>query len=131
MRMMSKLLRQYAAPDVDIDILSDHTVGYHYFIAVFEEVVEKKIDDPRGRMTRLIRYTDSEPEKIIKHCIQQPVSVDYKNARSLLEEKYGDPHYTVVAYRKEIKSWPQLKLADRTAYRGFYKFVLKCESATY
>ena len=61
MRMMSKLLRQYAAPDVDIDILSDHTVGYHYFIAVFEEVVEKKIDDPGGRMTRLIRYTDSEP----------------------------------------------------------------------
>ena len=131
MRMMRKLLRQYAAPDVDIDILSDHPVGYHYFRAVFEEVLEKKIDDPRGRMTRLIRYTDSEPEKIIKHCIQQPVSVDYKNARSLLEEKYGDPHFIVVAYRKEIKSWPQLKLADGTAYRGFYNFVLKCESATY
>ena len=44
--MMSKLLRQQAAPDVDIDIFSGDPVEYHYFIAVFEEVVEKKIDDP-------------------------------------------------------------------------------------
>ena len=44
--MMSKLLRQQAALDVDIDIFSGEPVDYHYFIAVFEEVVEKKIDDP-------------------------------------------------------------------------------------
>ena len=43
---MSKLLRQQAALDVDIDIFSGEPVDYHYFIAVFEEVVEKKIDDP-------------------------------------------------------------------------------------
>ena len=68
---------------------------------------------------------------MIKHCIQQPVSAGYKNARSLLEEKYGNPHYIVAAYRKEIKSWPQLKPADGAAYRRFYNFLLKCESATY
>ena len=129
--MMSKLIRQQAAPDVDIDIFSGDPVDYHYFIAVFEEVVEKKIDDLRCRLARLIRYTDGEPKEMIKHCIQQPVSVGYKNARSLLEEKYGNPHYIVAAYRKEIKSWPQLKPADGAAYRRFYNFLLKCESATY
>ena len=129
--MMSKLIRQQAVPDVDIDICSSDPVDYHYFIAVFEEVDEKKIDDPRGRLARLIRDTDGKPKKMIKHCIQQPVSVDYKNARSLLEEKYGNPHYIVAAYRKEIKSWPQLKPAGGAAYRRFYNFLLKCESATY
>ena len=68
---------------------------------------------------------------MIKHCIQQLVSVGYKNARSLLEEKYGNPHYIVAAYQKEIKSWLQLKPADGTAYRRFYNFILKSESATY
>ena len=48
--MMSKLIRQQAAPDVDIDIFSGDPVDYHYFIAVFEEVVEKKIEDPRDRL---------------------------------------------------------------------------------
>ena len=68
---------------------------------------------------------------MIKHCIKQTVSVGYKNARSFLEKKYGNPHYIVAAYRKEIKSWPQLKPADGAAYRRFYNFLLKCEGETY
>ena len=44
--MMSKLLRQQAAPDVDINIFTKNAVDYHYFILVFDEVVEKKIDNP-------------------------------------------------------------------------------------
>ena len=84
--MMSKLLRQQAAPNVDIDIFSGDTVDYHYFIAVFEEVVEKKNDDPRGRLIRLIKSTDCEPKEMIKHFIQQSVSVGHKNAgRKLCE----------------------------------------------
>ena len=44
--MMSKLLKQQAIPDIDIDIFSGDPVDYHNFIVVFEEVVEKKIDRP-------------------------------------------------------------------------------------
>ena len=62
---MSKLIRQQAAPDVDIDIFSGDPVDYHYFIAVFEEVVEKKIDDPQGRLARVIRYTYGKPKEMI------------------------------------------------------------------
>ena len=65
--MMSKLIRQQAAPDVDMDIFSGNHVDYHYFTAVFEEVVEKKIDDPRGRLARLRRYTDGDPKEMIRH----------------------------------------------------------------
>ena len=90
--MMSKLLRQQAVPDVDINIFTVDPVDYHYFIAVFDEVVEKKIDDPRGRLTRLIKYTDGQPKEMIKHCSQQPAAVGYKNARLLLQEQYGHPH---------------------------------------
>ena len=70
--MMSKLLRQQAAPDVKI--FNGDPVDYHYFIAVFDELIEKKIDDPRGRLTRLIKYTDSQPNEMIKR-IQQPAVV--------------------------------------------------------
>ena len=68
--IMNKLLRQQAAPDVEIDIFSNDPVDYWYLMAVFEEVVEKKTDDPRGRLTRLIKYTDGEPKEMIKYCIQ-------------------------------------------------------------
>lgn len=44
--MMNRLLRQQTGPNVDIDIFTVDPVDYHYFIAVFDEVAEKKIDDP-------------------------------------------------------------------------------------
>ena len=52
--MMSKLLRQQASLDVDSNIFKGDPVDYHCFIAVFDEVVEKKIDDLWGRLKKLI-----------------------------------------------------------------------------
>ena len=55
------------------------------FMALFFEVVETKIDDPRGRLTRLIKNTMREPKELIKHCIQLPHYHGYQTAVSLLE----------------------------------------------
>ena len=52
-QLMNKLLRQQAAPEVHIDVFTVDPTEYHYFLAVFEEVVEKKIDDARCRLTRV------------------------------------------------------------------------------
>ena len=35
MAMMSRLLRQQAAPDIDINVFTVDSIGYHYLIAVF------------------------------------------------------------------------------------------------
>ena len=65
-KMLCKLIQQEGAP--------------HYFMEVFKEVVEKKIEDPRGRLTRVIKYTTREAKNLIKYCIQQPSAEGYKNA---------------------------------------------------
>ena len=130
-QMMSELLRQQAAPEVDIDVFTGNPTEYHYFIAVFEEVVENKIDDASGRLTRLTKYNDGEPKEMIKHCIQQPANIGNKNARSLLEKKSGNPHSILPGYRKQIKMWPQLKPFDGAAFQKLHNFLIKCESATY
>ena len=36
------------------------------------EVVESKVDDPRKKLTRLIKYTSGNARERIKHCIQLP-----------------------------------------------------------
>ena len=33
---------------------------FHYFMAVFDEAVEKKIEDTRGNLIHLIKYTTGE-----------------------------------------------------------------------
>ena len=55
--MLYKLLKLHAVPEVDMESFNQNTLNYHYFMALFKEVVESKIDDPRGRLARLIKYT--------------------------------------------------------------------------
>ena len=79
-KMLCQLLKQQEAPEVDIDVFSGDPLKYHYFVEIFKEVVEKRIEDSRGRHTRLIKYTTGEAKDLIKPCIQQPLSEGYKNA---------------------------------------------------
>ena len=66
-KMLCKLIQQQGAPEFDIDTFSGDHLEYHYFMEVFKEVVEKRIEDPRGRLTRLIKYTTGEAKDLIKH----------------------------------------------------------------
>ena len=79
--MLCKLLKLHAAREVDIEPFNGNTLNYHYFIALFKEVVESKIDDPRGRLTKFIKYTTGDVKEFIKHCIQQPFNEGFKNAK--------------------------------------------------
>ena len=83
--MLCNLLKQQSAPDVDLDVLDGNPLEYHNFMTMLHELVEKRIDDPRGKLTRLIRYTKGDPKDMIQHCVQQLPSVGYKNAKKMLD----------------------------------------------
>ena len=56
--MIYKILQQ-AAPHVDIEKFDGNPINYQYFMRIFKEVVKERIEDARGRLIRLIKYTDS------------------------------------------------------------------------
>ena len=70
---------------------------------MFQESVKKKIDDRRGRLTRLIKYTSGEPRQLVKHFINDRADCGHKNAITLLQKQYENPHTMLSSYRKEIK----------------------------
>ena len=72
-------------------------------MALFHEVVEKRIDDPRGRLARLLKYTNVNAREMIKHCVQEPPTMVYQHAKKILVEKYGNSYHVMVEYRKEIR----------------------------
>ena len=115
--MLSKLLRLQPAPDVDIETFDGNVLNYHYFMALLREVVESKVDDPRGKLIRLIKYTSGDARELIKHCIQLPSNEGYKDAIYLLDKIYGDSHKILASYRNEVKNWQR-----------FHNFLLRCKS---
>ena len=67
-------------------------MGFYYFIAVFKEVVEKKVDDEQGKLTGLIKYTKEDARDMVENCIQLSPEDGFKTAKHLLNERYEDPH---------------------------------------
>ena len=120
--MMSELLRQQAAIELEIDIFDGNPMDFHYFMAVSKDVVEMKVTDSRGQLTCLIKFTTGEAKEIAKNCIQLPSEVGFKTAKQQLTERFGDPHIITASYRKEIKQWPQIKAAD------FFNFCFNWDS---
>ena len=41
---------------MDLDVFDENPLEYHNFITLFYELVEKRIDDPRGRLTRRVTH---------------------------------------------------------------------------
>ena len=112
---MCKLLNQQNTAELDIDTFDGDPMESHYFMAIFYEVVERKVDDAQGRLTRLIKFTKGEAKEMVKTCIQLPPEAGFKTVKRLLHERYGDPHRITAAYRNQIKKWPQIKPGDSHA----------------
>ena len=89
--MLCKLSKVQSAPDVDMECFDGKVLEYHYFMALFTEVIESKIEDPRGRLTRLIKYTVGDARDLIKHSIQLPSNEGFTQAKYLLEKMHVPP----------------------------------------
>ena len=124
------LVKQQSAPDIALAVFDGNPLDFHYFMTFFHEVVEKRIDNLRGRLARLLQCTIGNAKEMIKHCVQEPPTVCYEHAKKILMEKYGNPYHVMVEYRKEIKAWPIIRSGDAEGYQRFYNFLRKFESIT-
>ena len=99
--VLCQLLKQQSAPGEDIDVFDGNPLNLKYFMTLFREVMEIKIEDPRDRLTCLIKYTTGEANELIKHCVEQTANKGYGNVVNLLYRRYGDQQ--LAAYKKEVK----------------------------
>ena len=76
---------------------------FHYFMAAFDEAVEKMIEYPRGKLTRLIKYTTGEVKEMVKNCMQLPPKVKYETTKQMMHKLYGDTQRVIEAYHEEFK----------------------------
>ena len=53
---------------------------------MFQESFEKKIDNLRGRLTRLIKSNQGEPRELVKHFINDRANCKNENAIALLQK---------------------------------------------
>ena len=128
--ILCRLMRQQSAPEIDIECFDGNSLNYRHFIAIFKEVVENRIDDPRGLLIRLIKYKKGDAKELVMNCIHQPPKEGNQIAKMLLEKRYGDLYVLLRSYRNEIKKRQQLKLGDAACFRKFRNFLVRCQNVT-
>ena len=94
--MLSKLAREQSAPQVDMEPFEGNPLDFIYFMSMFQESVEKKIDDPWDRLTQLIKYTRGEPRELVKNFINDRADCGYKNDIALLQRAVWKSTYHFV-----------------------------------
>ena len=90
---LCQLVKQQSAPDIEL-VFDANPLDFHYFMTLFHEIAEKRIDDSRGRLARLVKYTSANAKEMIKHCAQEPPGMGYQYPKMILVEKYGNPYHT-------------------------------------
>ena len=98
---------------------------------MFRDVVEKKIADPQGRLTQLIKLTTEEVRKLVKPFILDNPKYGYEDAMKLLKRQCGNPFKLLKYYRNKIKPMTKTKPGDAAAYKILFNFLIKCQSLQY
>ena len=126
--MLCKLVKEQSAPQVDLKPFDGNPLEYTFFMSMLRESVEKKIEDPKGRLTRIIQYTRGEAKYLIKNFINNRPEYGYDNAMAVLHRQYGNPHTLLSSYRREVRQMVNLKAGDATTFRKLFNFLMKCQT---
>ena len=61
-------MKKQPAPDIELDAFDGNPLDLHYFMTFVHKVVEKRIENPRERLGRLLKCTSKNAKKMMKHC---------------------------------------------------------------
>ena len=125
---MMKMIRNQSAPDVKIDSFRGDPLEFNYFLSNFQDIVESKVDDQRGRLNLLIQNTEGEAKELIKHCVYNNPDSCYDDAMYLLGKEYGNPLRIACAHMEKLRNWAIVKHGDGIGLKALYRFLLQCQA---
>ena len=77
---------------------------------------------------RPVRPSESAPE-VIKEFLAVNSENAYREARKLLDRRFGNPVYVAEACKSRLRSWPQIKDGDSANLQAFSDFLICCQEA--
>ncbi len=99
---------------------------YHTFILAFDARVASRAVSDADRMYFLQQYLEGEARDLIAGCVLMEPSQGYAQARTLLQQQYGDPHRISMAYVDKVIGWPHIGFDDNLGLRKYSVFLIKC-----
>ena len=116
-------------PKTEIFKFDGDFTRYQIFIRAFETLISDKLTDEEEKLYYLEQYTTGSPREIVRACLHMDPSEGYKEARRLLERRYGDSERIATAYVNKVLEWKNIKADDVSSLDEFSIMLTNCKNA--
>ena len=95
----------------------------------FEALIDNRGVPYTERIHYLKKYLGGPAKEAIEGYFLLSTTEAYEEAKTLLEQRYGDPFVVTNAFREKLDNWPKIPPRDGFALRKFSDFLRQCETA--
>lgn len=74
------MIKQKAPLAIEMETFDANLGEYLDFVNLFRELMENWIQDSKGRLLRLQKYSKGQAHDLIKHCLKELFYTGYSNA---------------------------------------------------
>jgi hypothetical protein len=112
LKMSSDVVKALHLPKAEIEPFDGNPLNFHCFFALFDESVDRVLEDDRIKLTRLLQFTRGKANEAIRSCILVGGSRGYQKAREILLERFGDNHLISEKVIASLKNGRNVRTAE-------------------
>lgn len=116
-------------PVAEPPVFSGDPLLYPDWVTAFDTLIEGKGITEAERIHYLKRYLGGKAKESVSSLFHLRSNNAYRQARAVLEERYGNGLLVAEAFRSKLEVWPKILVRDRVAIREFSDFLNECRTA--
>ena len=123
----SMALNRLPAPEPSV--FEGDPLKYNDWCVTFRSLIEERKITEQDKLHYLRRYVSGPARDAISGYLHLRSNDAFQKAKSVLEERYGNPFIVSEAFRDKIENWPKIPSRDSAALRRFSDFLNQCRVA--
>ena len=110
-------------------VISSDSFEYPAFITAFDSIITNNVHTDKDRLFFLEKYTSGSANEAIKGFLATNSDTAYKEARKLLDQRYGNPVIVAENDKSNLRNWRHINDGDSKGLRDFSDFLVRCQEA--
>lgn len=124
-----KQQRSFHLPVKEPPIFSGNPFEYPAFITAFDAIITANVPADRDRLFFLEKFTSGKANDSVKGFLAAGSETAYKEARKLLDQRYGNPVIIAESFKSSLRNWRQISDGDSKELQDFSDFLIRCQEA--
>ncbi|XP_072178274.1 uncharacterized protein [Diadema setosum] len=125
-QQQQRLLESVSLPQIDLERYDGNPLKFHEFWRGFENCVDQTTVSDAVKLDRLLRYCAGDVRRLLQPCLIMKASEGYHKAKSILQEKYGDPVLIADAWLRKVTEGKRISPQDRRGLGEMADEILIC-----